>query len=341
VVTDDWCQANCYAEIDPQCPPSMCDCSPPTPPSPPPSPTPAPTPGPSPAPCRAITSTVTDDWCEANCHAEHDPSCPAGFCDCSPPTPPTPPAPPTPPPVCPNDIVDGWFFAPWAGSSSGTAPLSVCIGIYFWGVHPNQWQDYVNQNVTFYLAKNLLPGPMPYKVLNVGSGDTSWDDATIQSTVDFLPTLVALGFNGVAIDAEVFPSIPSYFTMSKFLGMFKEAKRLGLLTILTSTAEGPYFGCDSPNDCWKDIKWDDIDYMVPQVYGASGVNYNDTLFDQYANFWKVGGGQGVHGSFPGPSDRTKVLWSVNPGTGRSHYENYNFAGGYIEWAFGSLGHAIV
>lgn len=192
---------------------------------------------------------------------------------------------------------------------------------------------YVKQNRSLYLAENVLPYPFPYKVLSIGSGDISWDDATIEDTLNFLPTLVSLGYNGVAIDAEVFPSNPSSFTMSKFLGLFKQAKQLGLLTILTSTAEGPYFGCDSPNDCWKDIKWDDIDYMVPQVYGASGINYNDTLFDQYANFWKVGGGQGVHGSFPGPSDLTKILWSVNPGTGRSHYENYNFAGGYIEWAY--------
>jgi len=196
---------------------------------------------------------------------------------------------------------------------------------------------YVKQNRTAYTAENLLPGTFPYKVLNIGSGDTSWDDAAIEDTLNFLPTLISLGFNGVALDAEVFPGIPSQFTMSKFLGLFKEAKRQGLLTILTSTAEGPYYGCDSPNNCWEDIEWEDIDYMVPQVYGPYGINYNDTLFEQYANFWKAGGGQGVHGKFPGPADRKKVLWSVNPGTGRSHYEQYNFAGGYIEWAFGYLG----
>jgi len=55
----------------------------PLPPSPPPSPTPTPSPLPVPTPapsgCHAIASTVTDDWCRANCKAGF---CPSDLCEC-------------------------------------------------------------------------------------------------------------------------------------------------------------------------------------------------------------------------------------------------------------------
>lgn len=210
------------------------------------------------------------------------------------------------------------------------------MAIYFWGLPPSQWAMFVKQTPDAYTAEKLLPGSFPYKVLNLGGGGTSWDAATIQDALNFLPTLKSLGYNGVCLDAEVFPANPSDWSMGKLLDFFQEAKKQGLTTVLTSTAEGPYYGCDSPNDCWSDIKWDDIDFMVPQMYGASGVNYGPAEFDQYANFWKQGGGQGVHGKFPGPTDLKKILWSVNPGTGSSLYSKYSFAGGYIEWAYKSL-----
>jgi len=264
------------------------------------------------------------------------------MCDCNPPTPPpppTPPAPPSPPPSCAGDVVDGWFVAPYAASSSGSAPSSSCMAIYFWGLPPSQWAQFVQSTPDAYTAEKLLPGSYPYKILNLGGGGTSWGDATITDALNFLPTVKKLGYNGVCFDMEVFPASAASFTMSKMMNLFAQAKQLGLTTVLTSTAEGPYYGCDSPNDCWEDIKWDDIDYMVPQMYGANGANYDSSTFDQYATFWKNGGGQGVHGKFPGPSDLTKVLWSVNPGTGRSHYDQYSYAGGYIEWAYKSLSSA--
>jgi len=47
--------------------------------------------------CHAIVTTVTDAWCQLNCHAS-PPFCPPTDCVCSPPTP----APPTPPPPAPS-----------------------------------------------------------------------------------------------------------------------------------------------------------------------------------------------------------------------------------------------
>jgi len=213
------------------------------------------------------------------------------------------------------------------------------MAIYFWGMPPSSWAQFVANQPDAYTAAKLLPGNFPFKVLNLGGGGTSWNDATIGDALAFLPTLKSLGYNGVCLDTEVFPGDSSQFTMSKFLGFFAAAKQQGLTTVLTSTAEGPYYGCDSPNNCWEDIRWDDIDFMVPQMYGASGSNYPSSEFDQYAKFWQQGGGQGVHGKFPGPQDLTKILWSVNPGTGRSLYNKYSFAGGYIEWAYKSLSSA--
>ena len=53
----------------------------PVPPSPgPPTPPPAP---PAPGHCRALVATVTDAWCEENCHAK-PPFCPPQDCLCSP-----------------------------------------------------------------------------------------------------------------------------------------------------------------------------------------------------------------------------------------------------------------
>ena len=61
----------------------------PTPP-PPPAPTPAPPgpspPGPSPpGKCRSLSPSVTDAWCETNCH-HAPPNCPAALCACAPST---------------------------------------------------------------------------------------------------------------------------------------------------------------------------------------------------------------------------------------------------------------
>lgn len=207
------------------------------------------------------------------------------------------------------------------------------MAIYFWGMNPSQWAQFVKSQPDAYTAEKLLPGAFPYKILNLGGGGTSWNDAALDNALAFLPTMKSLGYNGVCLDTEVFAS---QFTMSKLLGVFAEAKRMGLTTVLTSTAEGPYLGCDSPNDCWEDIKWDDIDFMVPQMYGPSGGNYPASDFDQYATFWKQGGGQGVHGKFSGPDDLTKILWAVHTGTGKSVHSSYPFAGGYIEWAYKSL-----
>lgn len=184
-----------------------------------------------------------------------------------------------------------------------------------------------------YTAKKLLPVDSYYKVLNLGGGGTSWTDGDIATAKSFLPTIKQLGYNGVCFDTEVF----GQFTMAKFLDLFASAKAQQLTTVLTSTAEGPYAGCDSPNDCWKSIAWDSIDFMVPQMYGASGGNYDDATMKKFATFWEQGGGQGVHGKFPGPKDLTKILWGVDTGTGASMLSKYSFAGGYVEWAYKALG----
>lgn len=198
---------------------------------------------------------------------------------------------------------------------------------------PSSWAQFVQQQPTAYTAEKLLPGDFYYKVLNLGGGGTSWADSDIATAKAFLPTIKQLGFNGVCFDTEVF----GQFTMANFLDLFASAKSQQITTVLTSTAEGPYAGCDSPNDCWKDLAWDDIDFMVPQMYGAGGANYHDPEMKQYATFWQQGGGQGVHGKFRAPTDLKKILWGVDDGTGPSMLSRYSFAGGYVEWAYRSLG----
>jgi len=207
------------------------------------------------------------------------------------------------------------------------------MAIFFWGMPPSSWVTFVAQQPEAYTAAKLLPGDHYYKVLNMGGGGTSWTDSDIATAKAFLPTVKKLGYNGVCFDTEVF----GQFTMSKFMDLFASAKSQQISTVLTSTAEGPYAGCDSPNDCWKDIAWDDIDFMVPQMYGPSGANYQDPAMKKYATFWQKGGGQGVHGKFSGPKDLKKILWGVDNGTGASMLSKYPFAGGYVEWAYKTLG----
>lgn len=225
--------------------------------------------------------------------------------------------------------ISGFFLAPFAASSSGTAPDEATMAIYFWGMPPSSWATFVKQQPDAYKAETLLPQQTRYKVLNVGGGGTAWTDSVISDAKKFLPTVKELGYNGICFDTEVFAP----FTMSAFLDLFASAKNLGLTTVLTSTAEGPYSGCDSPNDCWEDIKWDNIDFMVPQMYGATGGNYQEAEMKKYATFWQEGGGQGIHGKFSGPKDLKKILWGVDSGTGPSMLRKYSFAGGYVEWAY--------
>lgn len=211
------------------------------------------------------------------------------------------------------------------------------MAVYFWGMPPSSWAEFVKAQPDAYTADKLLPGPFAHKVLNLGGGGTAWTDAVITEADKFLPTVKQLGYTGVCFDTEVF----GQFTMSTFLDLFASAKTLHLTTVLTSTAEGPYSGCDSPRDCWRDIIWDNIDFVVPQLYGASGGNYPTAQIEQYANFWRGGGGQGIHGKFNGPKDLRKILWAVDSGTGPSILSSYSFAGGYVEWAYKSLPAQVV
>lgn len=287
-------------------------------------------------PCHSISPSVTDQWCESNCH-HSPPNCPADLCVCGTPAPPQPPQPPTPapplPPLPPPGNITGYFLAPFAASAQGRAPRSG-VAIYFWGNDPQTWYTYYKQSPASYTAAVLLPGDgYALRVLNLGGGGTQWDDAQIAAATEFIPKIKSdLGFDGVCLDTEVM----GRFSMPNFLAMFAAAKAAGLVSILTTTAEGPYVGCDSPDDCWASIRWDDIDYIVPQMYGASGGNYPTAQLQQYADFWRRGGGQGVHGKFPGPADLNKVVWGLTTGTGASVQRTLGFGAGYIDWAYKSL-----
>jgi len=233
-----------------------------------------------------------------------------------------------------TNTIGSFFLAPYAASSSGKHPPSLDTGmaVFFWGNPPSTWLEYYEARPDDYTAAKLLPGSYSHKILNLGGGGTAWSDAEIDSAIKFIPIIkTKLGFDGVCFDCEVM--FASQFKMSNFLRMFEVAKNYSMLTVLTSTAEGPYLGCDSPADCWKDIKWDNIDYMVPQMYGPSGSNYPPKEFNQYANFWKNGGGQGIHSFFHGPKDLNKILWATTSGTGASSLRELGFGGGFMEWAY--------
>ena len=101
-----------------------------------------------------------------------------------------------------------------------------------------------------------------------------------------------------------------------------------LICVVTSTAEGPY-QWGAPSKDATGINWDNIDYFVPQLYGASGAMSSG--WQTYAKFWKTGG-TSLHGvKFKAPPNN-KMLWGVTPGQG-SAAQGVGGGSGYIEWCY--------
>jgi len=71
------------------------------------------------------------------------------------------------------------------------------MAIFFWGMPPSSWAEFVKQQPDAYRAEKLLPGDFYYKVLNLGGGGTSWTDTDISTAKAFLPTIKQQGYNGV------------------------------------------------------------------------------------------------------------------------------------------------
>jgi len=142
-----------------------------------------------------------------------------------------------------------------------------------------------------------------------------------------LPAIKAKGYDGVCYDWEM---VGKGHSMEEFNRLMSQTKQLGLLNILTTTAEGPHQWDASPKDA-TGIDWDNIDYLAPQLYDPNGEMYPN--WRTYADFWK--GTDAIMSInnvtfIPPPSD--KILWGVPPSQGPMVMAR-NGGAGYVEWCY--------
>jgi hypothetical protein len=170
-------------------------------------------------------------------------------------------------------------------------------------------------------------GSYEKKILTQGGGKTSWGDAFYSQLTDQLSEYKPAGWDGVCWDWETTASDHTY---AGFNALMKATKAAGLLNIVTSTAEGPYkWGAKSLDA--TDIDWSQVDYFVPQIYGADG-KLSDPAWPEYAQYWVDGAGKpNVHGvTFP-PVPMEKILWGMP--AGECDQATMYGGSGCVEWAY--------
>lgn len=179
---------------------------------------------------------------------------------------------------------------------------------------------------------NILPPPSwgqyDKLILTQGGGDTSWGDSLYSTLTEQIPEYAKAGWDGVCWDWE---KTTQDHTSAGFNALMKATKDAGLLNILTSTAEGPYIWSAASTDA-TDIDWSNIDFFVPQIYGADG-KLSDPDWPSYAQYWVDGAGvPNIHGvTFPAiPME--KILWGMPVGTCDQASTPYG-GSGCLEWAY--------
>ena len=177
------------------------------------------------------------------------------------------------------------------------------------------------------------------KIFTFGGGGTTWGDAVYAKLEAMLPRAKALGWDGVAYDWEMTGTDHTTAGFNKLLAATQQA---GLLCLVTTTAEGPY-SWQAPDKDATGVDWSSVDFLAPQLYGASGDDYAAKDLASYVAFWKqasTGPVKNVHGvTFRGPP-AAKFLWALNADPASAHYvapatvaAMWPGTRGYVLWAF--------
>lgn len=166
-----------------------------------------------------------------------------------------------------------------------------------------------------------------HKVLTQGGGGTKWDDTLYAKMESELGQYKAGGWDGVMWDWEV---VGPGHTTSGFNNLMAATKAAGLLNYVTTDAEGPYSWTADDKDA-TGIDWSQVDFLVLQMYGASGDDFPDSQLQRYYNYWANGGGTSIHNTIFKAPPTSKLMWGLKVGTcGR--------ASGFqppscVEWAY--------
>tara|TARA_A100001015_G_scaffold158155_1_gene175498 strand:- start:1176 stop:2684 length:1509 start_codon:yes stop_codon:yes gene_type:complete len=163
--------------------------------------------------------------------------------------------------------------------------------------------------------------PFTKKILVIGGGhgESRWDDNVYAKykNKEFLEELINKGWDGVCWDWE---EIASGHTTAGFHSFMKEVHDFSsngksLINMISTTPLGPYHW-DSTSKS-SEIKWDNIHYIIPMMYGVEGGYPGDAKIKKWINFWN-GKGQDANSTQTGLSwnfeaiDSSRLLWGISP-----------------------------
>lgn len=166
-------------------------------------------------------------------------------------------------------------------------------------------------------------------ILTQGGGNDFWGDSKYELLKGDLDKYKPAGWEGVCWDWEI---VGNDHTSAGFNDLMRATKEAGLLNIVTTTAEGPYMW-EAPSLDATDIDWSQVDYIVPQMYGADGRTLPDE-WETYAQYWVDGAGKPtLHGETFAAIPMEKFLWGMPADVAGSCDLAAKFGGsGCVEWA---------
>lgn len=281
--------------------------------------------------CTSVAGTPgLDKWCQVDCSGNikaYPKMCKAGGAPAPRPHPVVTPAPTPATTVAPHTAgkashadgkINGFFYGYATSAVNAKAPTS---GWAF--AFPGQLEKTPGSPAGAHPWDALLPTPVSQydqKIYTFGGGGTVWDDDVYAQVAAVLPQMKQLGWDGVCFDWE---EVGTGHTTKGFNKLLRAAKSAKLLSIVTSTAEGPYQWSAADKDA-TGIEWDLADYFLPQMYGgdAKALNYAQPAFHQYLNYWKLAGTapqKSIHGvTFRAPA-AAQFLWGIQADPASQNY----------------------
>ena len=186
-------------------------------------------------------------------------------------------------------------------------------------------------------------------ILLIGGGAFNWTTELYETfTQTYLPKIKTAGWDGICIDWEqAGPSSTDDTTtttttttttpMADFIAMITAINTAGLKVYITTDAEGPFYV--APNYAWTAEEvapiWDHVEYVIPQLYGASGENYPSPAIDNYIAYWQNGGPTLNYPNLTLPAvPASKVLFAVSPFEPATEVNIAGYGSGYVTWCQG-------
>lgn len=172
-------------------------------------------------------------------------------------------------------LLRGFYKFSWKGSDPYQGPSDTNVGVTFTGRLPGDPQANISP-----MTKDSL------NLLSYGGGNEfgAWSLAAVQAVAASgnLDAVIALKYDGIVIDAEVYASGQSV-TVSQWNDMFAAIKAKKLLLIVTISHFSPY-GMGNGDALVTDwLSNPNIDFLSPQLYTTGTEPKND--WDGFSQAW--------------------------------------------------------